>query len=669
MSRLLLRVVGAAIPFACWACAARHPSSRPVPAEERAPHEIVFASTREARATMLMLEDERRFDPLSIEAAARNPDPSVRASAAHACGSIADLRGLPLLERLAGDSDAPVRAAAGLGLEIARRAEGAPAAAALLSDPDSAVRCAAGRAAAALRTGTGETALIDAIRRDPKPCLLYALARYGNETAAQAAREFAGDRSVDLRRAAIYAFARNPVAGSSSALRGALADSDPDVAGFAARGLGVLGDPSALPALASALDRREPGVRTLALNAIGQIEEKGTAALPADRVARIVALSRDSHPSVATAALAALRWFEADREAFRAVHAQAVSGSGRRLIVAFLSEAAALKDKAKARIEEASRSPDVALRAAAASGLAFLSEEAAAPLRQGFLRDASPRVREAALNAIPCDASHRPILSAGLSDADAGVRSAAVDRLAEMGDPSVLPELQGAILASRADSIPDVALSAVRAAAKLKGDAGKSLLQAAIEWPRTVVAREARRTLAEVFPAEPALPLPSYSTGRTLADYEKILSAAHPHRAVVRTIRGSFTISLDAAAAPLTVANFDALARKRFFDGTAFDRVVPWFVIQGGDPTGTLHGGPGYEIRDELVEAGYERGSVGMGLEGADTGGSQWFVALSRQPHLDGRYPLFGKVVSGEEVVEQIEQGDGVLSVVISEAP
>ena len=674
MNRGLRRAAGAATLGACLACASprRAAPLRPAPAEPLPAREVIFASPLEAAATLLMLEDERRWDGAAIGAGAVHPDGAIRASAAHAAGAIGDPRGLAVLESLARDSDAIVRRQAALGLEIAGRPEGAATAAGLLGDPDGRVRCAAGRAAAALRAPAGEGALIGAIRADPQPCLLYALARFGTETSAAAARELAGAASADVRRAAVYALARNPVPGSAAPLAAALADSDAEAAAWAARAFGVLGDPAALPSLAKALERREPGVRTMAANAVAQIEEKHAASppsLPSASVARLVALARDSSSGVALAALAALRWCAADRDAYRALHAQAVSGSGRRRVVAFLAEAAVLGDRVRPRIEEWSASPDPAVRAAAASAVAFLSAPAAAALRPLFLKDASARVREAAVDTLRRDAAGRPDLVAMLVDPDAGIRSDAIDRLAESNDPAVLSPIAAAAGAFPGDPIPDAELSAIRAAAKLGTDAGRALLEKEARSSRVLAAREARRALVDVFSADPAFwPLPAYPTGRTLGDYERLIEGgARPRRAVVRTVRGSFTIALDAASAPLTVANFETLSRKKFFDGTAFDRVVPGFVIQGGDPTGTLHGGPGYEIRDELVEAPYEAGAVGMGLEGADTGGSQWFVTLSRQPHLDGRYPRFGTVVEGRDVVDRIEQGDRVLSISITE--
>jgi len=110
--------------------------------------------------------------------------------------------------------------------------------------------------------------------------------------------------------------------------------------------------------------------------------------------------------------------------------------------------------------------------------------------------------------------------------------------------------------------------------------------------------------------------------------------------------------------APLTTANFADLAERGFFDGVSIHRVVPGFVMQDGDPRGDGEGGPGYTVRDELGDRPYLRGTVGMALDWADTGGSQYFVTLAPQPHLDARYTVFGRVVAGMEVVESLRRGD-----------
>jgi cyclophilin family peptidyl-prolyl cis-trans isomerase len=133
----------------------------------------------------------------------------------------------------------------------------------------------------------------------------------------------------------------------------------------------------------------------------------------------------------------------------------------------------------------------------------------------------------------------------------------------------------------------------------------------------------------------------------------------------ITTERGVIDIEFAGADAPLTVGNFITLARRRYYDGLAFHRVVPNFVAQDGDPRGDGSGGPGYAIRDELNRQWYERGAVGMALSGPDTGGSQYFLTHSPQPHLDGHYTVFGRVTRGLNVLDSIVQGDRILSIVI----
>ena len=137
-------------------------------------------------------------------------------------------------------------------------------------------------------------------------------------------------------------------------------------------------------------------------------------------------------------------------------------------------------------------------------------------------------------------------------------------------------------------------------------------------------------------------------------------------RAIVKTEKGSFTINLLPEDAPLTVDNFISLARKGYYNGLVVHRVVPNFVVQDGDPRGDGMGGPGTTIRCEINTVPYERGVVGMALSGKDTGGSQWFVTHSPQPHLDGGYTVFGKVPERDmNVVDSIGRGDKIISITI----
>ena len=156
----------------------------------------------------------------------------------------------------------------------------------------------------------------------------------------------------------------------------------------------------------------------------------------------------------------------------------------------------------------------------------------------------------------------------------------------------------------------------------------------------------------------------------TNADYTRAVSRRNGSvKAVLTTEKGVFTIDLAPEDAPLTVDNFIKLARAGYFNGLAVHRVVPNFVMQDGDPRGDGNGGPGWEIRCEINLLAYERGAVGMALSGKDTGGSQWFVTHSPQPHLDGGYTVFGKVNEADmKTVDSIARGDRILSVKIVEA-
>ncbi|MBE2269980.1 MAG: peptidylprolyl isomerase [Anaerolinea sp.] len=138
------------------------------------------------------------------------------------------------------------------------------------------------------------------------------------------------------------------------------------------------------------------------------------------------------------------------------------------------------------------------------------------------------------------------------------------------------------------------------------------------------------------------------------------------------TTKGDFEIVLFAKEAPITVNNFVFLAKDGFYDGVTFHRVISNFVIQGGDPTGTGRGGPGYKWNDEpsALKLKHGTGYLSMANAGANTNGSQFFVTHSPQPHLDGKHAVFGRVSSpeGMAVVNAIAQGDKMITVTISEA-
>src|ERR1700683_2604191 len=142
------------------------------------------------------------------------------------------------------------------------------------------------------------------------------------------------------------------------------------------------------------------------------------------------------------------------------------------------------------------------------------------------------------------------------------------------------------------------------------------------------------------------------------------------YTATLTTSRGEIVCELFAKEAPKTVNNFVFLARDKFYDGTAFHRVISDFMIQGGDPTGTGRGGPGYKFEDETKGSPnkHKVGSLSMANAGPNTNGSQFFITHVVTSHLDGKHTVFGKVTKGQDVVDAVAQGDQLKSVTITES-
>jgi peptidyl-prolyl cis-trans isomerase B (cyclophilin B) len=148
-----------------------------------------------------------------------------------------------------------------------------------------------------------------------------------------------------------------------------------------------------------------------------------------------------------------------------------------------------------------------------------------------------------------------------------------------------------------------------------------------------------------------------------LIDVNKSYSASF------ETSRGTIVCELYAKDAPSTVNNFVFLAREGFYDGTTFHRVIADFMVQGGDPTGTGRGGPGYKFGDEVKNNPHKHtvGTLSMANAGPNTNGSQFFITHVETPWLDGKHTVFGKVTSGKDVVDAVQQGDTLNSVKIEE--
>ena len=140
------------------------------------------------------------------------------------------------------------------------------------------------------------------------------------------------------------------------------------------------------------------------------------------------------------------------------------------------------------------------------------------------------------------------------------------------------------------------------------------------------------------------------------------------YTAIIATKKGDLILELFAKDVPLTVNNFVFLARDGFYDNSSFHRVIPGFMAQGGDPTGTGTGSPGYKFADEFSEHKHNTGTLSMANSGSDSNGCQFFITYAPQPHLDGKHSVFGQLIEGMDVLQKIESGDAIKQITIQEA-
>jgi cyclophilin family peptidyl-prolyl cis-trans isomerase/HEAT repeat protein len=652
------------------------PPSTPVPEPTAAPTPRTTRTDLEPE--LLQLEDRRAYDGQVLESGAASADSPARVRTALAIGRIGDARGAAPLHPLLGDSSDDVRSAAAFAAGILGDPGLTGDLLPLLHDRDAKVAARAAWAIGFLEQPRGQDALIAAlaVSEDParKAAMLRALWRFPTPAAATAARLSAGDANPAIRAAALYALARRPQEASLTALTACLTDDDADTAALCARGIGLLGKPESIAPLSAAVEGPRTPVSIQAMAALTAILEKNPQAeRPPTLAPRALALAGDANPNLAVTALALCRFFTQDSDVFRRLSAIATSGTGRRQQVALQSLMAGLGEKSSALADAAIANGDPRVRAAAAEALSFLSQAQAAPRRAALSQDPQVLVRLKLLDGLktPADIrSNRDLVDRLLADPDAGVRAGALDALGRLEEPSVLPTLREAVEKSYGETAPDVPIAAIGAAeTQAPAPEARAVVEAAYRHPSVLVARLGRRSLVRKFGADPSLPEREYDTGRSLGDYAALLAEAKkPWVARVETARGAFQIRLAGAEAPMTVMNFVALARKGYFDGAPIHRVVPNFVVQDGDPTGTGNGGPGYEIRDETNPTPYGTGTVGMALSGPDTGGSQWFATQSPQPHLDGIYTVFGQVTQGLDVLRRIEQWDAIVRITVAEA-
>ncbi|HVL67254.1 MAG TPA: HEAT repeat domain-containing protein [Vicinamibacterales bacterium] len=306
------------------------------------------------------------------------------------------------------------------------------------------------------------------------------------------------------------------------------------------------------------------------------------------------------------------------------------------------------------------RDADWTVRAGLAPVMATLPREIALERVRELVSDEDKRTWPAALRALARLAPEEmpPLLFERLKEPDFAVRATVSDLLGELKPPGGAEALREAYRTGLADATYAARAAALSALAEYGLSEARETLTSALGDKDWAVRVRAAELLARLEPGSDHQKTIRPAPAAGGYDDPALLSPEYSPHVFIDTAKGTIEFELAVLDAPLTSRNFIALARKGFFNGLPIHRVVPNFVVQDGDPRGDGQGGPGYTIRDELNERPFLRGTVGMALSWKDTGGSQFFITHSPQPHLDARYTAFGHVVSGMEVVDRIQQGD-----------
>ncbi len=596
---------------------------------------------------------------------AGHADPQVRRRAALALGRLRsdDARGE--LTLLLDDADPSVRAAAAFGLGLTPGGD-RPLRADWASETDEQVREALIAALGLHADGQDLPTFLAALDgpRGTSRAAAVALGRLGiaevegvQDPATLAALTGQLDRLLpEARHGAAFALARIGASEADPATRARLlhlvrTDRDPVVRAWLVRSLadGAEGE-EAVALLAASASDADRDVRIAAARALAQLD----AAEHPDVLA--VLLEDTSWGVVFEAIAAASASDELDHNLMLDKLLQHSEPSIVAATIAALGAAGALEDE---RAYLADDSP-LAWQAAVIGSLDDTDR-----LIRLALESAYPRLRTAAAGRLlelePSAEEGKALLAAR----DAAVEAVGASILVEDPSPEAMDVLLDAMEGSGDLDLWREGLSALGAILSAEGGVTDPRLDAIIArgivHPDVSVRRRA---------AEPAALLDFPDVEPPVLDGLPSLADISPLRvARVFTEVGELRVELLPELAPLTVWNFAHLAERDYFDGLEVHRVVPDFVVQDGCPRGDGWGGPGWSIPDELSPTPYEAGTVGMALSGPDTGGSQWFVTLSPQPHLDAGYTVFGQLVQGHGVAQRIRPGTRILDVVIERVP
>ena len=622
------------------------------------------------------LEDQRDFNA-KLKSYLEDPNSELRARAALAIGRIgAEGSGQILTNLISADSSMDVAAVAAFAIGLTGQKQFAAELLDLAVDLPSKVALPLVEAAGRL-TDTSmaeETKMLAGFLSHPSPDVrevtCMALFRAGARDLAPQLIEFAkSEPDEEVQVAALYALSRLGIAEATEIYTRHIADADPYVRSLAVRGFGSSDSKEATHYLNIALNDSDPRVVAQAVASLSGKDSNEAKS----KLAKKLSMERDEKLRVAMINGLARQNNDMGLDAVNAIVA---SGPSPNIIAAAVKYLATVqKDRAVSLIDSVQTVDDPNIRAACADAYAAIGTKNIIPRLAVLFNDNNPLVRMTAFNhLVDLDSANLDFyIGKALEDTSYVLPVVAIDQIKTRGLSSYLPKLNS-IMALGLAVNEEIRLSLVDCVEPFIGKAevdtnAREILNYGILDPDYIV----RRTAAEIYKEK----LDKDYSGRvkrakTQLSKGKVIGGIQKYRsnpyATIVTERGEIEMELYFDVAPLTVLNFIELARDGYFEGIIFHRVIPNFVVQGGDPEGFGWGGPGYTIRCEYSEEPYRRGTVGMATSGKDTGGSQFFITHTPLPHLDGRYTVFGQVLVGMDVVDQIVRGDVIKEVTIHES-
>lgn len=672
------------ISLACLAACATTPAEGP----PRVGAQIapVQPAPQDPLETIARYEDARTDGDGLLQALLHKGSPGIRERAAIALGRLdASLFGKSVTDELVAalDDEVPgVRAAAAFALGQRGDASAAPGLLAHWNEPDPLVRERIVEAASRIDDSRLRARVLTALD-DPDARVRGAAALGPMRFPAKAADAAVADTALvefltrtgrddrpaadpETRWRALAALARRKSERAHDVFLAGLGAKDPRERLFAAQGLGAVGrDPASRRALAGLL--ADPDWRVVCEAAIALGKQPGNEAFTA-----LATATQHASPHVRRCAFEALGSFGDAKDEARPIFERArVDPSPNVRAAAITGGARLYRDESAAKLSLAVLEKDPLIRAGAAAGAAELSSAVAVPMLVGLSSDPDRRTAGIAIEGLgkhPTVESRARLLEL-LRSNDNGLRLAAVTALGEMAREDDLPALAECSSSSSGEIAAEICAGVLDVAGRVGGNGGLAVLKAGLAHADPFVRKRARALIVEKYPAAD-LPRTTDKSTRLAAvpipGKDAPLYAANP-RVEVKTTRGTMVFELYPNETPAHVFNFLALIEKRHYDGLVFHRVVPDFVVQGGDHRGDGNGGVtwrGEPLRAEFTPRPFVRGSLGMPRnDDPDSGGSQIFVTHRETPHLDGRYTNFGGLLEGFEVLDAIEVGDRIESI------